>query len=176
MSIYNEEYINYLNEHGGAHRRYANMQIDKFNNNIRKGEKFDKIYKDSNISKSVRDKALKIADKCYDKAEDIDYNELGGTFGSHSLIRKSVNKHGNDKITHSSLNNREDQIKSSRSVKNIVGAGKDNMPKNREAGTYIKAQNKIRNVKEACEYILSILDESEYNNYDLDYDFYDEEY
>ena len=171
MSIYNEEYVNYLNEHGGAHRRYANMQIDKFNNNIKKGKEYDKFSRDSNNSKSVRDKASKISDKYYDKAEKIDYNELGGTFGNHSLIRKSVNKHGNDNLKY-----REDQIKSSRSVKNIVGAGKDNMPKNRQAGTYIKAQNKMRNVKEACEYILSILDESEYNNYDLDYDFYDEEY
>ena len=51
-----------------------------------------------------------------------------------------------------------------RHVKKNLGVGNDNMPKNRKPNAYLNAQNIINRakkeaVKEACEYILSVLDE-----------------
>ena len=161
MAIFNMEDSSlgeYLNEHGGAHRKFAKMIADKDEKLKNREEAFRTIGSDA---------ANRKADKARDQREKIAHNNL-----------KYIDTHANDYISNVYKKRRENE-KDRENADSFFGSsdgyreakknfkrdfgGKSKKTINtndRKPGTYLAAQKKL--LGEAARYILSVLDEMDY--------------
>ena len=159
MAIFNmsDSSINeyYLNEHGGAHRRYAEMIADKDKKLKNREEAFKNIGTDA-ANEKAREAAKKRNELAYDNLRYIDK-------GANDYISKVYEKRREDEKNPSdvSLDRRSRYKESKKNFKrDFGGKSKDTInTNNRKPGAYLDAQKKLR---EAAEYILSALDEMDY--------------
>ena len=153
----------YLNE-AGAHTKYINKKYKEYDDHIQRANMLDDASLDArrNGQKSVAYKLKHAADE-HDKKSSMIANKLNN---NPHVAYLYANKHKLD-ISPVESNNQN----SIRHIKKNLGVGKDNMPKNREPGTYLDMQNRLNSskktsIKEACEYILDMLDEEYYDEYE----------
>ena len=141
----------YLNE-AGAHTKYINKEYEKFNKYRNKANELKEIAKESPSREKIRDKANEYTNKAHSIMYDI-----AGRYGDINDIHKYANKG-----KHLPTNGNNDPTNYIYDIKGRLGVGKNNIPKDRDSDSYLKAQNRLRGIKEACEYILDMLDEEYY--------------
>lgn len=148
----------YLNEHGGAHRRYAEMIADKDRKLKKREEAFRSIGNDA-----ANRKADKTASERNNlRIKNIKYINGGNSYDSISNAYENRRK---DEKSGENANDLYPRPKYTEAKKNFKkdfgGKSKDTINTNdRKPGTYLAAQKKLR---EAAEYILAVLDEAENN-------------
>ena len=142
----------YLNE-AGAHTKYINKKYNEFNKYRDRSNELEKIAGKSPSGEKIRNRA-----NVYANAAHNIYSNIAGNRGNIDSIHKYANK-GKHLTTEDNDYDPADYI---RSVKSKLGVGKNNIPKDRKPNAYLKAQNRLRGIKEACEYILDMLDDEYY--------------
>lgn len=154
FSINDSSLGEYLNEHGGAHRRYAKMIADKDKKLKNREEAFGNI--GTNAAKEKVGEASKKRMSLVDRnREYITTDNDSSTYYVSDAYdtRKKDEKSGKSK---KGTNYKEAKENFKR---DFGGKSKKTINTNdRKPGVYLDAQKKLR---EAAEYILSILDESE---------------
>ena len=152
----------YLNE-AGAHTKYINKKYNEFKQHQGRNNAFSRIAHnaaDAGAQNGYTNRMAQELQQYHADKEDEIREDIAKGGNSVYYTQKYANKHpknyGGDWD-----NATRDNI---RRVKKNLGVGKDNIPKNRKPNAYLKAQNMINiakkeAVKEACEYILSVLDE-----------------
>ena len=157
FSINDSSLGEYLNEHGGAHRRYAKMIADKDKKLKNREEAFGNI--GTNAAKEKVGEASKKRMHLVDRNREYitTDNDASTYYVSDAYdTRKKNEKSGKSKSNNYSFNYGEAKENFKR---DFGGKSKKTINTNdRKPGTYLAAQKKLR---EAAEYILSVLDESE---------------
>ena len=161
MAIFNMEDSSlneyYLNEHGGAHRRYAKMIVDKDKKLKKREEAFRTIGTDAADIKADR-----IRRRREDlKDDNLKYIDTSGDDISKAYKKRKFAEKNPDSIQN--MVNRNNYIQAKKNFKrDFSGESKNTINTNdRKPGAYLAAQKKL---KEAAEYILSVLDEAEKND------------
>lgn len=149
MAIFNmsDSSLNkYLNENGGAHKRYVQMQDKKVNDHLDKHDR----YADS-IDKDIKNKS--ISQKTYENVEKRNTELNKAKKAAEEAKKYRTTGYGNSQPYYSNgLKEKKKEFQ-----KNFGGKSKDTINTNdRKPGTYLEKQKKLR---EAAEYILSVLDE-----------------
>lgn len=150
----------YLNEHGGAHNKYAKMIADKDKKLKNREEAFRNIGTDA-ASKKARGAKYKREDLADDNLKYIDNDASNDDYISDAYKRRREDeKNGKSARGHYFLDRRPGYRQAKENFKQDFGGRSKNTidTNDRKPGTYLAAQKKLR---EAAEYILSVLDESE---------------
>ena len=176
FSINDSSLDEYLNEHGGAHRKYVEM---KFKEADKQSENAKKDYKKSDIlndlaknqsfknSKKIKNLANQYADRAFNRerkasALDSEAAKYDPRIITNHIIQLKNNKNKDDEYANYNIENAKKYGQKSKREfqERFGGKSKDTINTNdRKPGTYLDAQKKL---KEAAEYIISVLDEMEY--------------
>ena len=155
FSINDSSLDEYLNEHGGAHRKYAKMLADKDKKLEKREEAFKTI--GTNTANKKADEIEKKRDNL--RTNNLKYIDDDEPYDNVSNVYK--NRRKDEKSGESvDYSYRRPYARAKKNFKrDFGGKSKDTINTNdRKPGTYLAAQKKL---KEAAEYILSVLDESE---------------
>ena len=161
FSINDSSLGEYLNEHGGAHNKYAKMIADKDKKLKNREEAFRNIGTDAANEKA--DKARRERNELADK--NLKYiDDYGNDYISNVYKKKKEDEKSGKTVNYFQKNQRTSYAEGKKRFKRDFGSkSKDTTNTNdRRPGTYLAAQKKLR---EAAEYILSVLDETEYTEY-----------
>ena len=176
FSINDSSLDEYLNEHGGAHRKYVEMkrkeaekQFENAKKYYKKSDILNNLAKNQSSKNSYKVKALanQYADRAHNrerKASTLNSEaEKYDTRFYSAYIKHAKDIKGEDVddiVKHTKKYGQNDK-KEFR--ERFGGKNKDTINTNdRKPGTYLAAQKKL---KEAAEYIISVLDEMEYTEH-----------
>ena len=160
MAIFNvneSSLSEYLNEHGGAHNKYVKMIADKDKKLKNREEAFRNIGTDAANEKA--DKATRERNKLANN--NLKYiDDYGNDYISNVYKKKKEDEKSGKTVNYIQKNQRTSYAEGKKRFKrDFGGKSKDTTNTNdRKPGTYLAAQKKLR---EAAEYILTVLDESE---------------